>query len=246
MKVKIQPRDIQIMKFVFACRVVTYAQIKRRHFPKACDVVARRRIRSLVNDGYFKVGSIELSGKLLRTLQPTPALWPVIEKKWPFIVDTPHYKSESTEHDIRMTEIVMRLEKLKSYRSFYTENLLQSSSALIDDPRFRDLEKIQPDGVLIVEDQKGALRIYAVELELSRKSLELYRQKFIDYYLARGIDGVLYISSKRDIEGVIAKIDEEFSHDRSSIVRFAFEQNVVSGTPMLCFSNRKEPDVELS
>ncbi len=245
MKLELQPRDIQIMKFVFACRVVTYDQITRRHFPKTAARVARRRIRNLALQGYFKLGLVELSEKVHRTVQPLPAIWPFIGEKWPFIVDQPHYKSESPDHDVRMTEIVMRFEKLKSYGSFFTENLLQSSSALAEDPRFRDLEKIQPDGILTVQDQNGAVRIYAVELELSRKSLELYRQKFIDYYLARGIDGVLYISSKRDIEGVIAKIDQEFSHDRSSIVRFAFEQAVISDIPKLCFSNQKEPLVEL-
>ena len=233
------------MRFVFACRVVTYGQITRRHFPKTKPVVARRRIRALADQGYFKTGVIELNGKVMRTVQPLPTTWSLIKDKWPFEVDRPHFKSESIEHDVRLTEILLRFEKMKCYRSFLSENLLQSSTGLANDPRLGGLSKIQPDGVLTIVDQKGCQRIYAVELELSRKSLELYRQKFIDYYLARGLDGVLYISSKPDIESAITNIDLEFSQRRESIMRFTAEKNVLGDSPKVIFSNQKMPTVDL-
>jgi hypothetical protein len=233
------------MKFVFACRAVTYDQIVRRHFQGMRERTAWRRIRRLSKRGFFKVSVIEICGKSVRAVQPLPAIWPLICEKWPFEIDTPHFKSESPEHDIRLAEMFMRLEKLVCYRSFFPENLLQSSLALAEDPRFRGAVKVQSDGALSVVDANGILRIYALELELSKKSPDRYRQKLIDYYLAQGIDGVLYVSPEREVERLIARIDEEIRSGRDSIVHFSYEASVISGPAKITFSNPEGGSLEL-
>jgi len=233
------------MKFVFACRVVTYDQIIRRHFPKTHEVVARRRIRKLSDCGYLKISALERLGKIVRIVQPLPEIWPIIREKWALEVDAPHFKSESLEHDIRMSEVFMRLEKLKCFRSFFTENLLQSSSALAEDPRFRDLAKIQADGALSVEDATGNLRIYGVEFELSKKSPEGYRQKLIDYHLAKGIDGVLYVSPSRQIHTLLARTEEEIGKDREPLVWRSYEETAFLNSGKITFHNRLEQTLEL-
>lgn len=244
MKLAIQPRDIQVMKFVFACRVVSYDQIIRRHFPKTKEIVARRRLRKLSKAGFLKVSVLELFGKIVRVVQPLPQVWPLICEKWPLAVDTPHFKSESMEHDVRMADVFMKLEKLKCFRSFFTENLLQSSLALAEDPRFKSLTKLQADGALTVVDATGNLKIYGVEFELSKKSPEGYRQKLIDYYLAKGIDGVLYVSPKREIQSLLTRIENEMGKDRASLVWFSSEESVRKANDTIIFNNRKEQTLE--
>jgi hypothetical protein len=246
LKIEIQARDIQIMKFVFACRVVTYDQIIRRHFPKIHINVARRRIRKLADCGYFKVSALLIGGQVLRIVQPLPAMWPLISERWPLVVDSPLYKSESLEHDVRMAELFMRLEKLNCYRSFFTENLLQSSSALAQDPRFCDLTKIQADGALTIVDAKENLRIYGVEFELSKKSPEGYRQKLLDYHLAKGIDGVLYISPERQIHALLARVEEEICNEREPFVWRIFEENALKPSEKIIFHNRLEQTLEFT
>jgi len=187
---------------------------------------------------------MDVNGKVSRIVQPLPRIWPIINAKWPFKIDIPHFKSESLEHDIRLAEIFMKLEKLKCFRSFFTENLLQSSIVLAEDPRFHDMVKLQSDAALSIIDARGVLRTYAVELELSKKSPERYRQKFIGYYLARGIDGVLYISPEREIKALVARVDDEIRSDRDSIVHFAFESSVLATSSKLTFSNSQEVKIE--
>ena len=233
------------MRFIFACRVVSYSQIIRRYFPKTHEVVARRRIRSLAKCGYLKISVIELFGKTVHIVQPLPAIWPLIREKWSLEVDRPHFKSESLEHDVRMTELFMQLEKLACFRSFFTENLLQSATALAEDPRFGDIAKNQSDGALSIQDANGNFRIYAVEFEVTKKSPDSYRQKFIDYYLARGIDGVLYISPLREIHSLLARTDEEIGKDREPLVWWGFEKNALSDLEKVTFYNRKEQCLEL-
>lgn len=241
----IQPRDIQIFKFVFACRAVSYDQIIRRHFPKTKPIVACRRLRKLSNAGFLKVSALELFGKIVRVVQPLPQVWPLICEKWPLTVDTPHFKSESLEHDVRMADVFMKFERLKCYRSFFTENLLQSSIALAEDPRFKSLAKLQADGALTITDAAGNSKVYGVEFELSKKSPEGYRQKLIDYYLAKGIDGVLYVSPKREVQSLLTRIENEIGKDRTSLVWFSSEESALTATDKIIFRNRKGQILEL-
>jgi hypothetical protein len=244
LKIEIQTRDIQLMKFVFACRVVSYDQIARRHFVKTSETTARRRIFKLVKAGFLSASPLGLNNNVIRVVQPLPVSWSLICEKWPFELDSPHFKSESPEHDVRMAEVFMQFEKLGSFRSFFTENMLQSSSTLAEDPRFADLAKIQADGAMTIEDAHGEPRIYGVEYELSKKSPDGYRQKLIDYYLARGIDGVLYVSPKPEVQRLLAKIDEEIGQDREPRVWFCSEENALRGSLPITFNNRLEQSLE--
>jgi len=173
-------------------------------------------------------------------VQPLPKIWTAIGEKWPVTIENPLFKSESPEHDIRLAEVLLSLERLKGFRSFFTENLLQSSTALANDPRFRDLAKNHADGGLTLEDERGSLKTYGVEFELSKKSLEGYRDKLLDYYLAQGIDGVFYICSNPGIKTLLARADAEIGKDRRPIVWFADESSVHSGSNEITFSNHRE------
>lgn len=245
MKIIIQQRDIQILKFVFACRVVSYDQIIRRHFPKTNEALARRRIRNLAKSGYLQISLKDINGIPLRIVQPLPAVWSVIAEKWPFEINAPHFKSKSPEHDVRAAEVFMKFEKLKCFRSYFTENLLQSSSALAEDPRFRDLARIQSDGALSLEDAKGNLRVYGIEYELSKKSPEGYKQKLTDYFLAKGIDGVFYISPVQQVQTLLTRIESEIGHNRIPLVWFKPEDIALEDSHKITFKNREGKIIEL-
>ncbi len=73
-----------------------------------------------------------------------------------------------------MAKVFMKIKKLKYFRRFFTENLLQPSLALAEYPRFRSLAKLQADGRLTITTAAGNLKIYVVEFELSEKSPEGY------------------------------------------------------------------------
>lgn len=245
MKIIIQQRDIQILKFVFACRVVSYDQIIRRHFPTTNEALARRRIRGLAKCGYLQISINYINGKSLRVVQPLPAIWSVIGEKWPFGIDVPHFKSKSPEHDVRAAEVFMKFEKLKCFRSYFTENLLQSSSDLAEDPRFSDLVKIQADGALSLEDTKGNLRVYGIEYELSKKSPDGYKQKLTDYFLAKGIDGVFYISPMQEVQTLLTRIESDIGHNRRPLVWFKAEDTSQEASQKIILKNREGKIIEL-
>lgn len=235
MAIDIQVRDQRIMRHVFAHRVATYDQVRRKFFAKNFETVARNRIRKLVSHGYFRSFGAERDGILIRCLSLTEKAWPLISEKWGFDVDKPHFRSESVRHDFGLTEVALKFEGLQSFARFMPENLLQSSSALAADPLFRDIINLQSDGVLILKDKDGGSILYAVEYEISKKSPDRYLKKLGGYYQAGGIDGVLYVCGNQEIADAVARADRQARTGNESIVFLAGESGVLKSETKIIF-----------
>ena len=237
MALEIQERDTRILKFVFACKVASYQQIVRRCFSASDKSAGYRRIRKLCEAGYLKPLSTVAPPNEVKYVETTEKAWKAIKELWSFEVDRPHFRSESPLHDIRLNEIFFRLERLGSFRAFYTENLLQSSSLLAQEPNLSDLAKIQADGALVISGGNNRLLTYGVELESSKKTPERYRAKIASYYTARRISGVIYACSEREIANSLARVDEEVRGERSSIVFLGNEDEVLKSEQEIQFKN---------
>lgn len=237
MKIVVQHRDREILKYVFVFRVVTYDQVRRRFFPANKDSAARRRIRRLCDVDLLRAFFVQRDKKPVKCLGLTEKGWSVIARSWSFEIDRPHFQSESAEHDIRLAGIHSRFEKLTLYADFLSENVLQSSSVLKDKPEYRDLINIQADGALALKDPSGRRYLYAVELEVSRKTIERYQKKLTAYYRVGGIDGVIYICADQEINDLVARVDREIRTTKESIVYLGDESSVLNGQGKMFLKN---------
>ena len=235
MALEIQERDTRVLKFVFACKVASYQQIVRRCFSASDKSAGYRRIRKLCEAGYLKPLSVVAQPDEVKYVETTEKAWKLIKELWSFEIDRPHFRSESPLHDIRLNELFFRLEKLKSVRAFYTENLLQSSSLLAQEPNLGDLAKIQADGALVIVGTNNRLLTYGVELETSKKTPERYRAKIASYYTARRISGVIYTFSEREIANSLARVDDEVRGERPSIMLLGNEIEVLKAKEKIQF-----------
>jgi hypothetical protein len=156
-----------------------------------------------------------------------------------FRLDNPHIKSESPEHDIRLAELVMRLEKLGTFRSFFSENLLQSSSELTQDPILGDFVKIQSDGALALRNENGKQSVYAVEMEITPKAASRYRNKLISYYLSHCLDGVLYVCGSQEIVNLVTEADQAARAQRALILHTVLEENALRPGSPITFGDGK-------
>lgn len=160
-------------------------------------------------------------------------------------MDRPHFKSESPEHDLRLAEIHSRFECLSLYAGFFSENMFQSSSVLLDTPEYRDLINLQADGALTLKDRAGRHYLYAVELEISKKTIERYQKMLSAYYLAGGIDGVIYIYAHHEVRDLIAKVDREIRTESHSIVYLGDEADVLQSQGKMFFKNVERDGIGL-
>jgi hypothetical protein len=203
---QLQKRDREILKFVYLFRAVSFSQLQNRFFSKTFRTVGSRRIRMLASAGYMRIFQTGEEPLKYRYVQLTDKGWNEIRELWPFEIDNPLIKSESPIHDLRLASLVPAFERLSTMRQFMTENLLQSSGALKDDPKFSALSRLQSDGAIVLKPQNGDEYLYGFEFEISKKTPDRYREKLMNYYLASGIDGVLYVSNSQSILDAIARM----------------------------------------
>lgn len=241
----LQQRDIQILKFVYACRVASYSQILSRHFKNCHRTAAYRRIRRLRNENLLNLETTVSNHKPIAYFSITEKAWDLICDEWPFTVDTPYFKSDSPAHDLHVNEILFRFERLKSFRSFISENLLQSSSTLKSDIKFRDLARLHADGALVLKGPDQKTYVYGIELEISKKAPERYQEKLQSYYRADGIDGVIYITSTQEIQSTLAKLDADLCKQRDSILYLSSESDVLGSAKQMYFRNAKLNGIEI-
>jgi hypothetical protein len=245
MPLEIQPRDRAMMKFIYAFRVASFSQIQKRYFANVFRTAGPRRIRQLADAGYLKVvvaGDENVTHQFTRL---TDKAWPEIRELWPFEVNNPLFKSESPVHDLRLAELFFSFEKLSTFNQLLTENLLQTSSAIAEDPKFGALAKLQADGALVVKPPRSDAYVYGVELETSKKAPERYRDKLLNYYIAGGLDGVLYISDSQVTLDAVARADAEIRSKRESILHLALEKNVLASNGKIYFHKVQGGGIEL-
>ena len=108
-------------------------------------------------------------GVMSKCFFPSAQSTEVIRQLWRFAIDNPHFKSESWDHDIRLTELRLKLEKLTQFRTIFPENLLQSSSELAEDEVLGDFVKVQSDAALVMNCGNDEKSVYALEMEIHSK-----------------------------------------------------------------------------
>ena len=225
-----QQRDLEILKFVFASRVVTREQLERNFFADRHCSAAGKRLRKLVRYGYLNVGigMFYPSSTVTKYYAPTEKTAEAVARLWDFEIDRPHIKSESPGHDIRMAELAIRLRRLPNFSFFVSENQLQSSSDLKDDLIVRDFVRIQSDGVLGLRKPNGSLEVYGIEMEVTPKSLDRYKDKLASYYRSGSPDGVLYFCGMPSIARLIVRADCSVCDRYPSIVHTVLEKDALA------------------
>lgn len=237
MSIRLQERDLELLKLAFKFRVISYSQIHTKLFAGCNPRTSCRRIRELSKAGLLSQRFLRFEERAKKSVSLTNNGWHCIRTHWPFEIDRPHLKSESPEHDVRFADVVLKFEKLQLFDGFFTENLLQSSSTFLDDPSFRDLVNLQSDGAIRLKDPAGRPYLYAVEFEISKKSLERYEKKLSAYYQSGGIDGVIYICEGTEIPTLIARADKNVRPGTESIVFLGDETAVMKNSGKMFFRN---------
>ena len=246
MSIEIQARDVKILKYVFENRVATPQQIRRVAFPNNQKSVVSRRLCLLRDEGLLKQHGLIRNNKLQIYYETTEKAFAKICHSWQFVVDKPHFQSESPLHDIRLADLRTEFEKLKCFDSFIPENLLESSTEIQEDAQFCNVTRVHPDAALFLKDKLGQKHLFAIEFEGSKKSQDRYFEKLSSYRLRNRLRGVIYICSEQQIMNSLARIDAELRGERDSYLYFGLESEVLNFQDKMFFKNAKEHGVQFS
>ena len=156
-------------------------------------------------------------------------------------VTTKSKSSECPLHDISLNDIRQAFEARSAVQSYYTENVLQTCKGFKSDEQYRPFIELNSDALAKVDSKVGVLNL-AIEFDTIHKSKDRYQKKVNDYYVKRGVDGVLYICASKHILNRLLKVDKAVAerYKCGHKLYFALLKDVTRTRGELIFTNAKK------
>jgi len=199
----LQARDFEILRSIYESTVISFAQIKNRHFKATNIQTASNRMGKLSKGGFvksYRLGLVIYLGsprQVNRVYTITSIGIQALETQFPNTLqrfDPVPIQSHSLMHDILLNDVHEKLgEENREQQIVNAKNLKILPSRM---------DQI-PD--LVMEGENGELN-HAIELELSMKSLKRYREIITNYRLSSRWKRVLFICGSDSIEYKIRSI----------------------------------------
>jgi hypothetical protein len=183
-------RDTGLLHDCYQNTALSISQIRRRHFPNCGKATALNRLSKLKTEGYLKsqrVGIVIYQGmpkKIGAVYQITRAAISYLKSRYPkeaFREEPLQLNTGALPHDLLLTDVVTELKKRHPGKLIMRGYLA----------RHLEGAKRVPDAVIL--DPSGWAEC-AIELELTAKSKERYRDIILQYRLESRFPKVLYIA----------------------------------------------------
>ena len=171
--VKLQPRDIKLLKELGRYGVLSTKQIQKLIFSEIRFTTMMRRLRLLEKFHFLKRGVILTDQSLTWTL--------VFRGEQYLGVEIPgSFSNRNTiDHDILINDIRIKLEDFNLAKNWRPEFEIKSEAFRTQ--RYKNAkERLIPDGILFKSSENHTWAI-AIEVELTRKSESRYRRIFQEY-----------------------------------------------------------------
>ena len=243
--VLVTERDLKILRHLFEHKVVSRKQIGAHFFGNAVKATVNIRLAKLLGLGLLRRIFIERETQIDKHglkntfgYSITQKGLSLIKSSLPYKVKTRIIHSDSSLHDVALVDIRKAFESKKSVKTYYTENILQTSPNLKSDTSFQPFIKLNSDGLALVKTKVGILKV-AIEFDSYPKSDKRYRKKLDDYYWESGVNGVFYICADKYTLRSLCKLDREIakSHSCDLKVFFALLEDVISPNKEMTFHN---------
>jgi DNA-binding Lrp family transcriptional regulator len=194
-------RDKRLTSALQSYAILTTRQLAAMIFPSIAITTVLRRLRVLEAGGYIQ---------RIEGLKSTERAWGLTERKDNTDQESPakvHFPRHSLDHDLKLTELRIRLEGKGIALSWIPEHEVRAKVARAHG--FREAKrKVIPDGIAGVEVD-GVKESMAVELELNFKNSRRYWQIFQDYQSKKNLYAVWYVVASKGIGRHLEKAYKE-------------------------------------
>ncbi len=165
-KAQLTQRDLNLLQCLHAFGVVTSDQLTRFFFPGVARTTVLRRLRRLELDGYIRKRG---------NLQTAMAVW-MIEAEGQKVLGHESFRTtfpiHQLEHEVTLSEIRWRLQKLGSCLSWMPERDLRRAALRNAQDNRKSI--VVPDGLALLRSFLGKERMVKIEAELHPKSRVRY------------------------------------------------------------------------
>jgi len=194
-------RDTGLFYDCYNYGALSISQIRKKHFPNCGKATALNRLSKLKKEGYLRsqrIGIVIYQGmpqKIGAVYQLTRQALQYLKVRFPndrFKEDPLALNTSALSHDLLLTEVVGALKQRFPDKTIIRGEFFSGS----------DGTKRIPDAVILDPSQKANV---AIELELTAKSNERYRDIVLQYRLSRDFEKVLYITQDSGIQEKIKR-----------------------------------------
>ncbi len=207
LKVRLTRRDGSILEDCYRQTVLSFTQMRERHFPGKAVTTVSNRLGQLCRGGYLKRTRVTLpgyggAGEVGVVYQVTKLTLGCLQRRHPDEVISRQVvplNLNQLGHDLRLSDTISALRK-----RFSSHQIIHGTHFHRANPG----EKKHPDAILV---DSGDEQI-AVELELTAKSENRYRAIVLEYRLHSRFGKVLYVVLGRAIS---QKIQYQITQSRS-------------------------------
>lgn len=194
-------RDKRLTSALQSYAILTTRQLATMIFPGIAITTVLRRLRALEDGGYIQ---------RIEGLRSTERAWGVTVGTTNADQERPakvHFPRHSLDHDLKLTELRIRLEGKGIALSWIPEHEIRAKVARTHGLR-EAKRKVIPDGIAGVEVQ-GVKESVAVELELNFKNSKRYWQIFRDYQTKKNLYAVWYVVGSK---GIGRHLEKAYKH----------------------------------
>ncbi len=225
--------DVQLFEYLHACKVATIKQINRDIF-QTSRVTCYQRIKKYQEKKFIKAIGVFQNDINCHAYEVTPKGEKIIKANLRDIISGNRFRSNSIEHDLLLVDIKNIFASKKMVKAYYTENQIQTYFDFRSEDNLQPFQEMQSDACLILQKNDFDPIHVALELELSVKATERYRQKIREaYYL--NVFGIIYICKDNFLIKKLQKIDEEVREERRTKIYFSTLDEILSSQEELTF-----------
>ncbi len=204
------PRDLDILKDVHLHTLLTFDQIWREHFEGRTQPTVSERLTKLCNEkllvklytgNIYRLGTFKKVGTVygmttrgLRLLESFGAL--------NVGTDPVAIATSQILHDVLLVDLVRSLLKENDCTYINGKNVLKS--------------QVNPDGILKFSDGRSV----AIELELTQKSDQRYRELITGYRLEPAFDEVWYFVKSQGVAASLRAAVTGYKHGTADLEKF--------------------------
>jgi len=245
--IKITERDIQIFRFLHACKVASRKQIAKIFF-SGSRVATQARLSKLMRKklilkvdrkswldnsdlyGLSKNGFLSMKNEL--------------ENEIGGALLSPRFKSDSIDHDLDLVEIRYHLESHEFTENFWMENQI-SSYPMFEKSEYIDFKTKRFDAVIEFINKKGNEYIAPLNYERSVKHSSRYIDFFEKLYLDRHIPVLFVVCVNKLVTQAIQKIELSVSRGQDEKVYYLSLDSLLSSKDELIFKGKDSGQITL-
>ncbi len=243
-RIRLKANDYKLFEYLYFNQVASFGQISKYLFPEMFISNLSRRLNNLEKNDYLKKrphydqdwnGKVfSITSKSLKECLSYLGSEDTIEQ----------ILSGNISHDLYLGEIRESLKRFKNVSSYYTENMLRSTSIVDKGFPIVDLRSIRSDAAFKLK-YKNAQHFVALEYEPTFKDKQRYRDKFLDYCTRDKIAAVFYVM--RNTKQLTKMIDIESKELEKYTAKFYYSclDDVLNKNQSVTFKNRKGKTITL-